>query len=408
MSWRSARHFELLKTLIDSEPEVVTYGALRERVWHGKEIEPQTIIQTVKDLRGRLGTYADCIRNQPGKGYYFDRPPSGVFQDGNLPLEVLTLLRVAADEWDRRTGESLLRALTLYRRVVETDPACVEGLLGMAVCVTMGCHVGFAVVPRADLHIARKAADRALALAKNNRERAAALCQIAQIRMMYDWDLKEAERLFTEARVLDDSHAPTHHFLSHVYLITDRWDSVMDTIKAARRIAPSSPMIHSTGGLLLHFMRRYKEAIAEGEAAVALHPEFARGYAMLGLAYEADGQFDRAIAAFEMALEMEEHAFALAALGHAHAIAGNRGKARTYFARLRKFAKTQVVSPYFDALIHAGLGAGEEAISCLEQAYDERCDWLLHAGVEPRWDNLRGYERFRQLIKKLGLPEGRA
>lgn len=110
---------------------------------------------------------------------------------------------------------------------------------------------------------------------------------------------------------------------------------------------------------------------------------------MLGLPYEADGQYDRAIAAFETALEIEEHATAIAALGHAYAAAGKRGKARMALAKLRKLCKAQVVSPYFDALIHAGLGETDQALACLRRAREERCDWLIHTGVEPRWDNLR-------------------
>ena len=51
VSWRSERHFDLLKALIEAEPEIVSYKTLRERVWRGKEIEPQTIAQTVKNLR---------------------------------------------------------------------------------------------------------------------------------------------------------------------------------------------------------------------------------------------------------------------------------------------------------------------------------------------------------------------
>jgi DNA-binding winged helix-turn-helix (wHTH) protein/Tfp pilus assembly protein PilF len=409
LSWRSGRHFELLRALIDHEPAVVDYEELRRRVWDGKEIQPQTIAQTVKDLRSRLGIYADCIRNQPGKGYYFDRPPSGFLTEGNLPLGTLTLLKVASDEWNRRTGASVLRALALFRRVVELESGCVEGHVGVAACVTIGCHVGFAVLPPAALCEAREAADRALSLAKDKRQKASALCQIAQIKMMYDWEFDEAGRLLSEALALDESQAPTHHLLAHLYLVTNRWNAVMEAITAARRILPSSPMLHSTAGLMLHFMRRHAEAVKICAEAVSLHPTFARGHVMLGFAYEADGQVNRAIETFETACEMEEHATVLAALGHAHATAGHVGKARATLRQLRRLGRTQFVSPYFSALVHVGLGDKNAALSDLERAYEERCDWLIHAGVEPRWDTLRDCERFRGLMKTLGLADlGRA
>jgi tetratricopeptide (TPR) repeat protein len=405
VSWRSTRHFELLRVLIDGEPDVVLYEELRQRVWNGKEVEPQTIAQTVKDLRGRLGLYSDCIRNQPGKGYYFDRPPYGAPQGGDPPLEVVTLLKVATDEWNRRTSVSLLRALKLFRRVVELDPGCVRGHLGVATCITLGCHVGFAVVPMGELAEARKAADVSLSLARDNSSRAAAMCQMAQIRIMYDWQFEDAERLLEEARRLDEEHAPVHQFFAHLYLVTNRWSEVMSAINTARRLAPSSPMFHSTAGLMLHFMRRHQEAIRVCEDAVALHPEFSRGYGMLGMAFEGNGRHDLAIKSFEIAAQIEEHPTYTAALGHVYALVGNRAKSRQALAQLRRMAKTQTVSPYFYALLHAGIGDRNKAVGCLEEAHAERCDWLIHAGVDPRWDSLRHMERFQRLLTKLGLRD---
>lgn len=126
---------------------------------------------------------------------------------------------------------------------------------------------------------------------------------------------------------------------------------------------------------------------------------------MLGFAYEADGQYDRAVAAFRAGFDMETHATPLAALGHAYASARMRRKAHAVLNELRALSRTQFVSQYFFALVHAGLGDVDEALNCLERAHREGCDWLLHAGVEPRWDNLRRTGRFQKLLTKLSLPD---
>lgn len=277
VSWRSQRQFDLLRVLIEAEPDVVAYDELKVRVWGGKEVLPQTIKQTIKNLRGHLGAYDDCVRNQPGEGYYFNRPPSAVVGHSNLPLEIRTLLKVATEEWNRRTGASLLRGLKLFRQAVELDPNCVEGLLGVAACITMGCHVGFAVVPREELQEARNASDKALSLATGNRQTATTLCQIAQLRIMYDWNFDEAERLLKKAMSLDDTLASAYQFFSHLYLITDRWDRATDAIMKARNLAEGSPMLQSTAGLLLYFMRRHKESIAIGETAIGVSSRVCTG-----------------------------------------------------------------------------------------------------------------------------------
>jgi tetratricopeptide (TPR) repeat protein len=125
---------------------------------------------------------------------------------------------------------------------------------------------------------------------------------------------------------------------------------------------------------------------------------------MLGLAYEGAGHYDLAIRSFEVAAEIEEHAMNIGALGNLFGLTGKRAKARHALARLRSVAKTKTVSPYFYALISAGLEETDEAVRCLEEAYVEGCEWLIHAGVEP--DEIIGAvpRASRRLIGKVGLP----
>ena len=44
------------------------------------------------------------------------------------------------------------------------------------------------------------------------------------------------------------------------------------------------------------------------------------------------------------------------------------------------------------------------AMSCLERAYDERNPWLLNVQVDPAMDSLRSSPRFRDLVRRIGLP----
>lgn len=64
--------FDLLLTLIESAPDIVTFDQVAERVWHGRHVTPETIAQRAKMLRDALSDdvskprYVESIR---GQGY---------------------------------------------------------------------------------------------------------------------------------------------------------------------------------------------------------------------------------------------------------------------------------------------------------------------------------------------------
>ena len=67
-------------------------------------------------------------------------------------------------------------------------------------------------------------------------------------------------------------------------------------------------------------------------------------------------------------------------------------------AQLERLRKRQYVSAYFSAMIYLGLGNRHEALTWLEQAYEERSGFLAFVNVEPMLDVVRGEERFENLL----------
>jgi hypothetical protein len=56
------------------------------------------------------------------------------------------------------------------------------------------------------------------------------------------------------------------------------------------------------------------------------------------------------------------------------------------------------------AIIYAGLGDNDRALDWLEKAYQERSTGLLTLKVHPIFDGLRSDQRFRSLLRRIGLP----
>ena len=56
------------------------------------------------------------------------------------------------------------------------------------------------------------------------------------------------------------------------------------------------------------------------------------------------------------------------------------------------------------AMVYAGLGEKDEAFAWLDKGYEERAFQMQWLKIEPRWDSLRSDPRFRDLMRRVGLP----
>jgi hypothetical protein len=79
-------------------------------------------------------------------------------------------------------------------------------------------------------------------------------------------------------------------------------------------------------------------------------------------------------------------------------------KARGILKELIVQSGKQYVSSFVIALVHMGLGEKRAAIERLEQANQEHAFELSHLNLTPAFDPLRSEPRFRDLVKRLGLP----
>jgi len=94
----------------------------------------------------------------------------------------------------------------------------------------------------------------------------------------------------------------------------------------------------------------------------------------------------------------------LGSLGHAHAVSGNREKARQALSDVLELSKRRYVSPFATAVIYTGLGDKERALEWLERALDDRSLEMIFLKVDPRFDRLHADPRFANLLRRMGLP----
>jgi tetratricopeptide (TPR) repeat protein len=116
--------------------------------------------------------------------------------------------------------------------------------------------------------------------------------------------------------------------------------------------------------------------------------------------------FDEAIAEFQKARELggENWPELRVPLQNAYEISGYRGYYQEQLQLLKERSKHSYVAPATIAIIYARLGDKESAFTWLEKANRDQTG-LFFVKVEPVYDPMRSDPRFRDLLRRAGLPE---
>jgi tetratricopeptide (TPR) repeat protein len=305
--------------------------------------------------------------------------------------------------WNRRPEHGFLDAVEYFERSIEADPSFALSYSGLADCyTTLGSWESGVLPPNEAFLKARTFARKAIAM---NDRSAEAHASLGYSLFHYDWDFPEAERELRRAIELDPGYSPAHHWLSHLALPLGRIEESKTESLAALAIDPQDFIMNAHLAWHDFFARDYDLAIEHAEKLRSIISNHFWSPFFSGLAYEQKGLLAQANDRFRQAsARAPDSTYAVAALAHAHGLAGDSNQARRMLDDLRDGSRSRFVPAYDFAIVNLGLGDIEEAISLLEQGFDERSSWLIHLRIDPRLDPLRQHARFRDLVGRVGLP----
>jgi len=217
------------------------------------------------------------------------------------------------------------------------------------------------------------------------------------------WDWVGAEQEYKRAIDLNPNLARAHNGYASFLSKMARHDQAIGESKRARELDPLNTRLNVNVGYNLYWARQYRQAIEQLKTAVELDKNFAYAHVILGYTYSAAGQFNEAIAELQESMRLQgDNTSSQCYLGNALAKAGRRAEAE---AILKKLETTkEYVSPGELAVLYVGLGDKEQALSALERAYTAHDLQMQFLGIDPHVDPLRSEPRFKELIRKVGLP----
>ncbi|HEV8189306.1 MAG TPA: protein kinase [Pyrinomonadaceae bacterium] len=304
--------------------------------------------------------------------------------------------------WNKRTPADIQKSVPFFEQAIEKDPKYALAYTGLA--------DAYALIPvytrepaREYMPKAKEAALKALALDDKLAEAHASLGQITDY---YDYDFVTGERELRRAIELNPNYATAHQWLAEHLSPLKRTDEAIAEIQRALELDPLSVIMNRIYGDVLVDARRYDEAIAQYQKTLDLDPNFPTAHYFLGRAYEFKGMYDQAVAEYTKSqgisiIPPEQ----IQKLKDVYARSGWKAYMQMSIDLLLPDSQRTLFPPFAIATFSARLGNADETMKWLEKGYEERDFRMTLLSVSEEFDSVRSDPRFRELVRRMGLPE---
>jgi adenylate cyclase len=232
----------------------------------------------------------------------------------------------------------------------------------------------------------------------------------------------KARELLERAAKLDPDYPFIWLALAYTHFVDARLAWTKSQAKSLKRameftekslsLDPENPVAHGLMGNIYLFHRQYEKAIAQGQRAVSLGPNFADGYAMLSQTMRYSGRFEESLELIKKAVRLSpiHRAFYTAALAYAYLMSERYEEAIQVSEQLIERWRRGECPPAWGylglILAYMGLGRDEEARAKAEELLRLRPALSLELirKVHP-YKNPAHLERNLSALRKAGIPE---
>ena len=303
----------------------------------------------------------------------------------------------------KRTRDDILKGIDYFQQAIKLDPNFALAFATIAESYnSLGKNAD--LPPKEVVPQAKAAATRALEIDPALAEAHGAL---ADSLALYDWNWAESEREYATALGLDPNVSYIHLTRGASYFVpTGKRDEAVAELKRAVELEPLSLITNAIFGLSYLYAGQTEKALEQGKKAYDLEPNFRFGRQYLGYTHITLGRYDDAIALAEKGLQTSPQSQEdLVIVGIAYAKSGRKPEAEQDLERFRELSKTRYVRTVYTASIYAALGDKDKAFAELERSFADKDCFLPRIKLDPFMDPLRSDARFKNLLKRMNLPE---
>jgi len=305
--------------------------------------------------------------------------------------------------WEKRTPDSLNKAVDSFTQAVVHDPGYAPAYVGLADCYNLLRE--YTVMPASEAYPrALAAAKKAVELDPQSSEAHASFAFVSFFGM---WDTATADREFRRAIDLNPNNAIAHHWYATYLQCLRRYPESLAEIERAQALEPASKSVLADKGNILFNAGRQQDAIALLQQMEENEPDFISPHRYLREIYVLTADYPHYLveARSEAVLMHDSSALAVVeATERGFASGGGKGLLEALLQQQTKLYERGLLSPYFPAETCSLLGNKQEALRYLRTTYDRRSDGLFAIETDHAFDNLHDEPEFRQLVADVGLP----
>ena len=299
----------------------------------------------------------------------------------------------------RRSKEDLEKAVDYFEQAIKLDPNFALAYVGMSYAYNTGTGNGFFPFSYEEgFSKARNAAVRAGEIDPNLAEAHTAM----GLAFRLGWNWPEAEREFKKALEIDPNNARSHYYYGLYLQSVGRTGDSVREIKTAVELEPLALIMNANLAGAYLFDRQSELGLDQAKKTFDLDPNFISGRFWLVYAYCASKKYAEAIDLIESGPQDETNQRLLSRF-RAYAYAKS-GRPREAEAVLAKYASDPAYDGANAAIVYGALGDKDKAFAALEKGF-ARKEEMARMKVDPLFDDLRDDPRFKDLLRRMNLPE---
>jgi serine/threonine protein kinase/tetratricopeptide (TPR) repeat protein len=289
--------------------------------------------------------------------------------------------------WYGRTPDGIKKSIDFYQRAIVADSNYALAYAGLANTYNVATSYGVVIQPKQAFALADEASRKALELDDTLSDAHTARAMV----LANQWKWNEVEKEFRRAIELNPNDATAHYFYAFIFLMPQkRIDESLEEFRKALSLDPLSGIVNVNYGVTLLVAHRTPEAIAQMQKVLERDPSFGPGHYYLSQIYASTGRYADAVS------ELQK-------IGPAPIPGSSSGDAQGYLKLL--LDRRTIGAPTEVAEVYALMGDRNKAFEYLEKAYAEQDAELMACIRFPAFDALRGDARFKELMRRLGLPD---